>query len=233
MMVLFAQVPSKGPQPSSNTSAKRKEKVKFTADRAELETTEPVSLLKQELEAMRKELAVATQLNEKKEIKLNAAVAEVDGIKARTAELLRDLDDERRRATAVEEEKMQLQDELQRAQREKDQVVQEKEEKEVLLRELSTENERLEDLLSSSEQSSLNIRQRLEYSEGGLRIPSSDIQLTDKKLGHGSYGGYMRIASLYLVLTLFLSLFRGAYCLLARVPCCGKDVVRFSGKLSA
>ena len=48
----------------------------------------------------------------------------------------------------------------------------------------------LEELLTYAEESNALTRQRLKQSEEALRIPSCDIELTDKKLGHGSYGGY-------------------------------------------
>ena len=51
---------------------------------------------------------------------------------------------------------------------------------------------RLEKLLSHSEEASAQTRQRLLQCEDALRIPSSNIQMTDIRLGHGSYGGIVR-----------------------------------------
>ena len=48
---------------------------------------------------------------------------------------------------------------------------------------------RLQELLSLSEKSNYEIRKQLQEGKEALGIPSSDLQLTDKQLGKGSYGG--------------------------------------------
>lgn len=48
---------------------------------------------------------------------------------------------------------------------------------------------RLETLLRTADVAMTEMRQRLRQSEEVLIIPSRDINLTSRKLGHGSYGG--------------------------------------------
>jgi hypothetical protein len=172
-----------------------KEKMASITSPAEQDVTKELSVLQKALDTKRKELADSFQLIGKSESKMHAAVAELDNVKAENVALLLDLDEERRKVTTARKENLQLQIDLQRLQKEKDQAVQESQEKDeavqksqARIKELITTNEQLDELLSSAEQSSLNIKERLQDSEGGLRIPSSDIKLTDMKLGHGSYG---------------------------------------------
>jgi hypothetical protein len=179
------QAASELPQTSSNTSSKVKEKMASITSPAEQDVTKELSVLQKKLDTKQKELADSSQLIEKNESKMHAAAAELDNVKAQNVALLRDLDEERRKVTTARKETLQLQIDLQRLQKEKDEAVQESQAR---IKELITTNEQLDELLSSAEQSSLNIKERLQDSEGGLRIPSSDIKLTDMKLGHGSYG---------------------------------------------
>jgi hypothetical protein len=162
-----------------------KEKMASITSPAEQDVTKELSVLQKKLDTKQKELADSSQLIEKNESKMHAAAAELDNVKAQNVALLRDLDEERRKVTTARKETLQLQIDLQRLQKEKDEAVQESQAR---IKELITTNEQLDELLSSAEQSSLNIKERLQDSEGGLRIPSSDIKLTDMKLGHGSYG---------------------------------------------
>jgi serine/threonine protein kinase len=167
-----------------------KEKMASITSPAEQDVTKELSVLQKALDTKRKELADSFQLIGKSESKMHAAVAELDNVKAENVALLLDLDEERRKVTTARKENLQLQIDLQRLQKEKDEAVQESQAR---IKELITTNEQLDELLSSAEQSSLNIKERLQDSEGGLRIPSSDIKLTDMKLGHGSYGGCLNL----------------------------------------
>ena len=172
------------------------------------ELKEEVEQLKQERDAALEELVFANRQIKEQDIELNAALAE---------------------RTNVEKER----DDANRQKEDLERTLKEERQKTT---EAKEEQGRLQELLSLSEKSNDEIRKQLREGHDAQGIPSSDLQLTDIKLGEGSYGGvfcsvfartHARTPTLALKFSVSVvsALYRGTYCLLERVSCCCENAL--------
>ena len=123
------------------------------------ELKEEVEQLKQERDAALEELVFDNRQIKEQEIELNAALAERTNVEK-----------ERDDANRHEDLERTLKEERQKT------------------TEAKEEQGQLQELLSLSEKSNDEIRKQLREGHDAQGIPSSDLQLTDIKLGEGSYG---------------------------------------------